>query len=216
MPAALRILDEAKRRSDALNRRLGDELRRARLHAGLSQAAVGHAIGCSGSTISRRESASIRSVSVDDVMRHGAVVGLVLRADLLPLGSPLRDAGQLRVLNRLQPNVAPPFQWSVEWPVRSDDLRAFDAVAIAPGCRIAFEVWSRARDVQAQARSSMRKQVDGRMDRLVLVFGSTWTNRRAVGDAGDALLRSFPITSRRVLDALRSGRDPGGNGIVFI
>lgn len=216
MPAVLRTLDEAKRRSDDLNRRLGEELRRARINAGLSQAAVGRALGCSGSTISRREAARSRAIDLGDVMRHGAVVGLVLRADLLPLGSPLRDAGQIRVLNRLQPNVAPPFRWSLEWPVRPDDLRAFDAVAIAPGCRIALEVWSRARDVQAQARSSMRKQIDGRMDRLILVFADTWTNRRAVRDAGEALLRSFPLTSRRVVAALRSGRDPGGNGILFI
>ena len=85
-----------------------------------------------------------------------------------------------------------------------------------PGCRIGFEVWSRVRDVQAQARSSQRKKVDARLDRLILVFGETAANRSAVRDAGDALRRAFPLTTREVLTALRQARDPGEDGLVFV
>lgn len=101
-------------------------------------------------------------------------------------------------------------------PVGANDLRAFDAGAVMPGCRIGFEVWSRVRDVQAQVRASQRKQIDARLDRLVLVFGDTAANRAAIRYAGEALRRAFPLTTRRVLGALREGRDPRGDGIVFI
>ncbi|MGH2384392.1 MAG: helix-turn-helix domain-containing protein [Candidatus Limnocylindria bacterium] len=216
MPAVIRMLDEARRRSDQLRRRLGDELRQARLQAGLSQAAVARALGCSASTISRIERGLVRTVAIEHLMRHAAVVGLVVRADMLPVGAPMRDAGQLRVVNRLEPHVRAPFKWILEMLVGPRDLRAFDAGAIQPGCRIGFDVWSRVRDVQAQARASQRKQLDAGVDRLILVFGDTWANRRAVREAGAALHRAFPLSSRQVLGALRAGRDPGDNGIVVI
>jgi len=104
----------------------------------------------------------------------------------------------------------------LEMPIGPQDLRAFDAGAVQPGCRMGFDVWSRVRDVQAQARASQRKQLDARVDRLILVFGDTWSNRRAVRESGEALRRAFPLTSRQILGALRAGQDPGANGIVFI
>jgi len=157
-------------------------------------------------------------VTFSRLVQHAAVVGLVLRADLFPAGSPIRDAGQLKVINRLQPHVRPPFVWLLEMPIGPDDLRALDAAAVGPDCRIGFEVWSRVRDVQAQARAraSRRKQLDARVDRLVLVFGDTTANRSAVREAGAALHRAFPLATRQVLAALREGRDPGGDGILFL
>lgn len=216
MPAITRILDEAVRREARIRTQLGDELRQARLIAGVSQREVAAAMASSAATISRVERGLVRNLTTRHLARHAAVVGLVLRADVLPAGVAIRDAGQLKVLNRLQPHVGAPFTWMLEMPVARNDLRAFDAGAIKPGCRVAFDVWSRVRDAQAQSRASHRKQVDAGVDRLILVFGDTWTNRRAVRAGGDALRRSFPLTSRQVLGALRAGRDPGGNGIVFI
>jgi DNA-binding XRE family transcriptional regulator len=216
MPAVTRIIDEATRRSAQLRRELGEELRQARLVAGLSQAVVGAAVGCSAATISRVERGLVRDLTFRHVSRHAAVVGLRLRADVLPSGVPLRDAAQARVINRLAPHVCPPFVWFLEMPVGPKDMRAFDAGAIAPGCRIGFDVWSRVRDLQAQARLSQRKAVDAGIDRLILVFGDTTANRRSVRLAGEALARAFPLSSRQVLASLRDGRDPGGNGIVFI
>ncbi len=216
MAAVTRILGEALRLSDRLRRELGDELRRARINAGLSQAVVARALGVSAATISRVERGLVRKLTVQHIARHAAVVGLVLRANLLPAGSPIRDAGQLRVLNRLEQHVRPPWRWQLEMLVAPHDLRAFDAGAVQPHCRIGFDAWSRVRDVQAQTRSSLRKQLDGQVDRLVLVFADTDANRRAVREAGEALRRAFPLTTRQVLSALHDGRDPGDNGIVFI
>jgi transcriptional regulator with XRE-family HTH domain len=216
MPAVVRTLEAATRRSDRIRREIGDELRQARLRAGLSQGAVARALGYSAATISRVERGLVRGLTVVHLARHAAVVGLSLRADVLPTGVPLRDAGQLKVMNRLEPHVRHPFVWVLEMLVAPNDLRAFDAGAIRPGCKIAFDVWSRVRDVQAQVRLSQRKALDAGVDRLALVFGDTWTNRQAVKAAGPALRRAFPLTSRQVLGALREGRDPGANGIVFV
>lgn len=206
MPAIIRLLDEAMRRAKQARTQIGNDLREARLRAGLSQTAVARALGCSASTISRVERGLVRN----------AAVGLVVRVGLFPLGSPVRDAGQLRVLNRLQPHIGPGWRWVVEMSVRVDDLRAFDAGVIRRGCRVGFDVWARVRDVQAQARASSQKQLDGGVDRLILVFGDTDANRRAVRAAGEALRRAFPLGTRRVLTALREDRDPGANGIVFV
>lgn len=216
MPAAVRVVDEANRQAGDTRRRLGAEVRQARLAAGLSQRRVADALRCSSSTVSRVERGLVRDLTVRQIALQAAVVGMAFRANVYPRGSPIRDAGQLRVLNRLSPHVRAPFRWAIELPVGPDDLRAFDAGAIQPGCRVAFDVWSRVRDAQAQARASLRKQLDAQCDRLILVFGDTEANRRSVSDSGVALRRAFPLTSRQVLAALRAGRDPGGNGIVFI
>ncbi|MEO8245543.1 MAG: helix-turn-helix transcriptional regulator [Chloroflexota bacterium] len=216
MPASVRRLDEANRLGDRLRRELGDELRRARLIAGISQGSVGRALGCSAATISRVERGRVSRLTIRHLARHAAVLGLVLRINMLPLGSAIRDAGQLRVLNRLAPHIGPPWRWIIEMLVAPHDLRAFDAGALQPGCRVAFDIWSRVRDVQAQARASLRKQLDGGADRLILVFAETEANRRQVREAGEALRRSFPLTTRQVLAALHEGRDPSANGIVFI
>jgi transcriptional regulator with XRE-family HTH domain len=216
MPAIVRLLDEALRRAKQARIQIGDDLREARLRAGLSQAAVARAIGCSASTISRVERGLVPNVTIAFLTRHAATVGLLVRVGLFPVGSPVRDAGQLRVLNRLQAHIGPGWRWLVEMSVRADDLRAFDAGVIRPGCRVGFDVWARVRDVQAQARASSQKQLDGGVDRLILVFGDTDANRRAVRHAGEALRRAFPLTTRQVLASLREDRDPAANGIVFV
>lgn len=212
----MRTLDEAMRREANLRRQLGEELRQARFVAGLSQRRVAGALGCSAATISRVERGLVGNLTFIHLSRQAAAVGLTLRANVFPAGAPIRDAGQLKVINRLEPHVGAPFRWMLEMPIGPRDLRAFDAGAVQPGCRVAFDVWSRVRDLQAQARASQRKQVDARVDRLILVFGDTWSNRRSVREAGEALRRAFPRSSRQILGALRAGGDPGANGIVFI
>jgi transcriptional regulator with XRE-family HTH domain len=213
--AIVRALDTARRRVAEQRRSLGQELRRARLNANLSQVTVATLLGCSAATISRIE-AGRSPLSLEVVARFAVIVGLELRANLFPLGSPLRDAGQLRVLRRLEPEVGPAWRWQLEVPVGPNDLRAFDAAALQPACRIGFDVWSRVRDLQAQARNSLRKQTDSRFERLILVLAETTANRAALHDAGDPLRRAFPLDTRTVLRALRAGRDPGANGIVLI
>jgi hypothetical protein len=120
------------------------------------------------------------------------------------------------VLKRLEAHVRSTWRWKIEMPIRPGDLRAFDAGAAQPGCRIGFDVWAGVRDVQAQSRASLRKREDSGVDRLILVFSDTNANRSALREAGDVLTRAFPMSTRQVLRALREGRDPGGDGIVII
>jgi hypothetical protein len=70
-------------------------------------------------------------------------------------------------------------------------------------------------DVQATERKIHLKQRDAGMPRAILLLRYTRHNRRMVDEAG-ALRRSFPLRTRSVLAALRAGRDPGGDGIVFL
>lgn len=156
-------------------------------------------------------------VSLAFVVSLAAALGNVVRATMYPAGSAIRDAGQLRLLNRLEQHIpSPPWRWLLEMSVVAGDLRAFDAGASGPAGRVAFDAWTRIRDVQAQARRSQLKATDGGVDRLVLVLADTSRNRAAVREAGEALRRAFPESGRGTLSALRAGRMPAANGIVFL
>jgi len=70
-------------------------------------------------------------------------------------------------------------------------------------------------DVQATERKIHLKQRDAGMPRVILLLRDTRHNRRILAES-PGLRRAFPLTSRQVLAALRAGRDPGGDGIVFL
>ncbi len=156
-------------------------------------------------------------VSTLDLAQFAAVVGRQLWMRLYPAGGALRDAPQLgleaRFLEEIQPG-----EWKIVVEAGTNiagDLRAFDVLLLRE-VKIGVEMFTRLRDVQAQIRPVMQKQRDAGVDRLILVFKDTHANRRAVREAGAALEVAFPLRSRTVMAALRAGRDPGGNGIVFL
>jgi hypothetical protein len=53
------------------------------------------------------------------------------------------------------------------------------------------------------------------MPRAILLLRYTRHNRRIVAESPE-LRRAFPLGSRQILTALRAGRDPGGDGILFL
>ncbi|MCA1569938.1 MAG: hypothetical protein LC798_06375 [Chloroflexi bacterium] len=53
------------------------------------------------------------------------------------------------------------------------------------------------------------------MDTLILVIKDNVENRRLSREANDVLHDLFPLSSRDVLQAIRAGRDPGRNGMLF-
>jgi len=192
----------------------GEEVRRARLNAGVRQAAVAQAVGCSPATISRVERGLVE-LTLERAMRHAAAVGLTVRIATYPVGVPVRDAAQLRLLADLRALLAPAWRWGTEvtMPIPGD-LRAFDAEVTIPGCRVSIDAFTRLGDVQAQLRSSLLKKRDAGSDRLVIVVRESAANRRALALADASIRGSFPLGTRAVLRALREGRDPGGDGIV--
>ena len=218
MANRLTRVDEARLIARRLVAEQGADLREARVAAGLRQADVGRALRRSPSSIGRLERNTARRVTVEDLATHAAAVGLRLSLQLYPGTGRLRDARQLQMINRYREIVAPG-GWAIalEVPVGPPpDLRAFDLVLSRPPIRVAHEFLSRLRDVQAQIRPLMRKQRDSGIQRIILVIAGSHANRRAVAEAGSVLREAFPLATRTILAALRSGRDPGGNGIVVI
>ena len=197
-------------------RALGHELRTARLSAGLSLATVAEAVGTSESTILRAERGRPPG-NAAWLARHAAAVGMRLRIRAYPDGSPLRDAGQLRLIGSLR-SMCPELRLSLEVPVhaRPGDARAFDAVAPLMGVRCAIEFVSRFHDCHAQLRSGLLKQADAGVDRLIFIVAATHTNRAAIRAGGQALRDTFPLGTRQILAAFRAGRDPAANGIALI
>jgi len=217
MPGRVNDLDNARLAGRRLHTELGNELRNARLDRGLRQTDVARSARTSGSHVSRLERGEIDAVAIADLLRHGAVLGLRLRARFYPVGGGLRDEGQLALLRQLRARIGDAFQWQLEAPLNiPGDLRAFDALLTNRRATIAVEAVTRLHDAQAQLRAISLKQRDGRVDRLILAVKASRSNRRALSTAKDLLAMSFPMGTRATLAALSDGEDPGENGLILL
>jgi transcriptional regulator with XRE-family HTH domain len=196
---------------------LGAELRDARLARGLRQLDVARAIAKSQARVSRVEHGRLADLSIAELARHAAAVGLRLHARLYPAGGGLRDAAQLDLLRHLRARIGDRWSWLLEAPLNiPGDLRAFDALLSGPTVTIAVEAITRLRDAQAQLRAAALKQRDGQVSRLVILIRATHSNREALASAADVLATNFPLGTRATLRALEAGADPGDNGIVLL
>ncbi len=198
---------------------MGADLREARLARGLRQLDVAGAMKVSDVQISRIERGRLDGLAIATLARHAAAVGLRLHARLYPNAGGLRDAAQLDLLRRLRARIGDRWTWQLEAPLNiPGDQRAFDALLTREGddMTIAIEAITRLRDAQAQLRSAMLKQRDGRATRLVVVVRATHHNRTAMASAADVLATTFPLATRATLAALAAGEDPGDNGMVLI
>src|SRR5436189_5271363 len=88
------------------DRRIRTDLRNGRLTAGLSRETVGRAIGLPRSVVERIESGTRRTTLAESAA-FGAAVGTDVRMRAYPAGDALRDAGQLRLLERLRSRLHP-------------------------------------------------------------------------------------------------------------
>lgn len=196
--------------------RAGEELRRARLAAGLSQRVLGNVVGLSHSAVGRLERGELQRVTVDRIAMVAAALGLDLRIGLFPSGSPVRDAAHLALIERLRQRVGSGLRWRAEVPVPlPGDLRSADVVIDGPSVDEMVEAETRLDDVQALERRVRLKQRDLAIRRVILLVADTRHNR-AVLAAHPELAVRFPISTRACLAALRDGRDPGGDAIVLL
>ena len=194
----------------------GEELRRARFSAGLSQRALGRIVGLSHSAISRLERGELQRVTVERIAVVAAALGLDLRIGLFPSGSPVRDAAHLALIERLRQRVSPGLRWRAEVPVPlPGDLRSADVVIDGASVDAMVEAETRLDDLQALERRIRIKQRDLRTRRLILLIADTRHNRSVLA-AHPELVERFPISTRACLAALRDGRDPGGDAIVVL
>jgi transcriptional regulator with XRE-family HTH domain len=217
------VATRSDRRADAeafaatMRRTIGAEIRNVRITAGISLKAAGALVGMSHAQFARIERGQLPTVSVDQLARACAAVGLrlVVRAEQGP--GPAIDAGQLAMLarfRRLLPTL-PPLATEVPFP-SPGDARAWDAMTRLEGRRIAFEAESRLRDAQALDRRCQLKMRDGAADVLILLVNDTAHNRAFLAEHREAFRSTFPLGGRHVLRALRAGKSPERNGLLMI
>jgi len=208
--------DRGRRHANRLIAELGQELREARIGAGVSQTAVGRAAGLSHAAISRMERGAAPHVPLRRLAIAASVVGLRLSVRLYPEGLPIRDAAQVALLERFRRTLHPRLSWRTEVPVGGEgDLRAWDAAVGGHGWTVYIDAETRIRDVQALERRIELKRRDTPADRVVLLLADTRTNRLILRSLGSPLVTDS-ISGRAILDALGAGRDPGGSGVVLI
>jgi transcriptional regulator with XRE-family HTH domain len=218
-----RPVDRGARRATIDAVRVGAELRQARVSAGLPLASVGRATGISASQISRIERARAPSVTLRQLARIGAVVGLEARVRTYPGPDPVRDLAHIRLLERLRVRLHPDLLLATEVPLPDPgDQRAWDGWISGSrptnglGPSLPVEAESRISDVQAVMRRVHLKLRDAGLGHVLLVVADTRADRAAIGAAGALVDASFPVPPRRALQRLAAGEHPGGSALVFL
>lgn len=216
MPTWESTRHRATRRARFLLARIGDELRRTRIGAGLSTRQVGAIVGISHTQVQRIEAGTAPHVDIDLLARFAAIVGCDLSMGIHPVGAPVRDKGHLALLGRFAVRLAPSVDWRTEVPMPiSGDLRSADGVASTEDFGAIVEAETRLDDVQAAMRRLRSKQRDLGLPRAILLVADTRHNRQVI-DQVPALRREFPIDTRHCLAALGRGEDPGGDCLVIL
>lgn len=217
-----RPIDRGRRLAAQDRARAGRDIRSARIATGLSLSAVASASGMSPSNAGRIERGVHESVSLDQLARLGAAVGLDVRTRTYPGIQPAMDAAQLALLNRLRARLHPALLFKTEVPLPiPGDYRAFDGaismfVDHPPGQLVAVEAETRLADVQAQHRRIRLKLRDAGLDDVILVVSDTHRNRDALAAARAMLIADFTVSARKAMAALASGRHPGGSSIILL
>jgi transcriptional regulator with XRE-family HTH domain len=198
-------------------RRVIDDIRAARVGAGLSQENVGEAVGVSHSRISRLERGAIEHPPLDLLAAACAVVGLDLAIKAYPGGDPLRDRAHDALLARFRAVLHPSLRLRTEQPLPiPGDLRAWDGMVVGPGWFLHVEAETAITDGQALTRRLLLKDRDGGRGCVILLVSDTRSNRDALHTLRPSLTEVLPLGTRAILYALRRGADPGGNGIVVL
>jgi transcriptional regulator with XRE-family HTH domain len=212
----------ARRQAAELVRRVGRELRIARVTLGLSQVELARRVGIPQSSISEIE----RGALAANLARHSrlaAAVGMQLSVRLYPNGQiGLRDSGQLSIAQLLIAQAHAAWRPILEHPIgQAPDLRAADLVLISSVEVIHVEIERNLGDFQAQLRGGTLKRNDlatryAQPVRFVLVLPDTARLRRIVQAYAPAITAAMPRNSREVLTALRSGEPLGADGLLWV
>ena len=218
-----RPIDRGRRIARQDRQLVGRELRTARLGLGRSQAEIGAASGMSPSQVGRIERGDLPTVSLDQVARVGAAVGLDVRVRTYAGADPLMDAGHVALLGRLKARLHANLDLRFEVPLPLvRDQRAWDGMIVgladAPGSVTGMPVEAEVRfvDAQAQTRRIALKCRDAGLDHVILLVADTRATRETLGAAASYLAADFPISARHALRALASGRHPGGSTILVL
>jgi transcriptional regulator with XRE-family HTH domain len=196
--------------------RVGEELRIARVSAGLSSRTVGASVGISHTQVLRIERAMAPHIDLGILARHAAVLGCDLSIAIHPAATPIRDAAHVALLDRLHARLARTLVWTTEVPMPiAGDRRSADATIRGAGVDAFVEAETRLDDLQAVIRRVNAKQRDLGQPRAILLLSDT-RHHRAVLRAASSLMERFPVDTRHALAALERGRDPGGDCLVIL
>jgi transcriptional regulator with XRE-family HTH domain len=211
-----RTIDLGAARARALVFRVSEDLRAARLQAGLGQADVARAVGLSASQLSRLER-GLAPLDLSTLVRLFTILGQELSLRSFPDGEPLRDAGQLALLDRFRQRCHPTIRWRTEVPMPiAGDRRAWDLVGLAAGLRIACDAETRLRDLQALDRRLSLKQRDSGFERIILLVADTRSNRAVIREQVGWVRDRFPVPSRRCLELLEAAIEPDADSLVLV
>ena len=172
----------------------------------------------SGSQWSRLERGDATRPDILQVCCAARVLGLRASVKLYPVASPLRDAGQPRVFERLLAVVGAPLavHREVGLPI-AGDLRAWDAM-ITDGRSPCFaDLETHVTDAQAlERRLRLKQRDDPRATVALLVLARTAHHRQVLAEHREAFRDLLPLDGPKVLAALRAGRRPPASGIVLL
>jgi transcriptional regulator with XRE-family HTH domain len=197
---------------------VGREVVAARRSASATQRCVAARAGISPSQLGRIERGELRRPSLDALCRAARGAGLAVSLKLYPDGARLRDAGQLRVLARLDRVVGAPIRASreVRLPIPGDQ-RAWDVRLTNSTSTASVECEVHLHDIQAvQRRIALKVRDDPGAGIVILLLADTAHHRRVLAEHRESLRGEFPLDSTPILHALRSGRIPPASGILVL
>lgn len=208
---------DAARLADWVHLQVCREIRLARIVAGMTQRQVGITIRRSASWVSRLEAGKVKGVSVVELARVAAAVGLKLYVSTFPAIRRPLDGPQIALLGAFNRRLHRSWHRRMEVLIqRPGDHRAVDEVIHNGECTIAVEAYTRLADGERQVRAARTKQRDIGADRLILLVKASGANRRMLHEMGPMIRDEFPIGTRASMKALAAGRDPGGDCLVLI
>jgi transcriptional regulator with XRE-family HTH domain len=212
-----RVLSSGKRRGERLVREYGDAIRELRTGLGLSRRELVAALGISESKLARWERAEPPFPDLFEATLAMRVLGQDLAVKWYPAGGALRDVAHAKLTARFLRLIPPGTARRLEAPIPgTGDLRAWDVLLRLGPALVGVAIETRLRDLQALLRREQQKARDSHVDRLLLVLLNSHSNRRAVAEAGTLIREALPLDGRSIRPALREGRDPGGNGLIYL
>ena len=215
-----RPIDRGHRLATADITKAGHEIGVAREIIGKSLESVGRSSGISPSQVGRIERGKLTTVSVDQLARVGAAVGLDVRVRVYPGPDPVLEAGQVALLGRLRGRLHPDLGFRTEVPLPiPGDQRAWDAIIDrlrGLARHLPVEADTRLVNGQDQLRRVMLKLRDSGFDHVLFLLADTRMNREALAATASTFAVDFPVSPRRALAALATGEHPGGSALVLL
>jgi transcriptional regulator with XRE-family HTH domain len=215
-----RPADTGKSRARFLRHRLAEELRLARVTAGLTQSQLARRAGISQALVSLAERGG-RGVSLEVASQMAASAGCELGLRVYAGdGVRLRDSGQLAIAESILGAAHPSWHPRLEQPISRTDRRAADVVLEGAEEVIHLEIERRLVDFQAQLRAAMLKRDALTASRtvpvrLIIVLPDRRSNREALRRVSSPLERAMPLISARFRRSIVTGEPLGSDGLVL-